>query len=164
MDFRINGLDPAPFVPLYGLTDAALADRGVRRVAVDAPVGYPDRIGLRDLAVGETALLLNHVHQPADTPYRASHAIFVREGATEAFAAVNHVPDVLRIRPISLRAFDAAHMMVDAELLDGAVLEEGIDRLLRLPGVAYLHAHYARRGCYAARVEAARSGRGCAGP
>ena len=29
-------------------------------------------------------LLLNYVHQPADTPYKASHAIFVREGAERA--------------------------------------------------------------------------------
>jgi hypothetical protein len=32
MSFRIRGLDPAPFLPLYGLDDAALAALGVARV------------------------------------------------------------------------------------------------------------------------------------
>ena len=47
---------------------------------------------MRDIEPGETALLLNYTHQPAGTPYRASHAIFVREGATAVYEAVDEVP------------------------------------------------------------------------
>lgn len=155
MSFRITGLDPAPFAPLFGLPDAELTARGVRRMVVDARPGFPDRIELRDLDPGETALLLNHIHQPADTPYRASHAIFVREGAATAFDAVDEVPEVLASRPLSLRAFDADHMMVDADLVDGRVAAGTIECLLADPRVAYLHAHYAKRGCYAARIDRA---------
>ena len=155
MSFRLIGLDPAPFRPLYGLSDAELATRGVERVVANASPGFPDRIELRDLDPGETALLLNHVHQPADTPYRASHAIFVREGAVATFDAVDTIPEVLRLRPLSLRAFDAGHRMVDADLADGAIAAEAIDRLLAGTAVAYLHIHYARRGCYAARAKRA---------
>ena len=155
MSFRILGLSPAPFQPLFGLSDAALAARGARRCVVDAPVGYPDRIELRDAAVGETVLLLNHVHQPADTPYRAAHAIFVREGAQAAYDAIDQVPDALRRRTLSLRAFDAQHEMVDADLVEGAQCETLIARLFAGPRVAYVQAHYARRGCYAARIERA---------
>lgn len=153
MSFRLHGLDPAPFRPLYGLDDADLAARGVRRCVVDARPGFPDRIELRDLAPGETALLLNHVHQPADTPYRASHAIFVREGAGTAFDAIDEVPEALRIRPLSLRLFDAAHLMIDADLVDGREAAAAIDRMLATPAAAYLHIHYAKRGCYAARAD-----------
>lgn len=153
MSFRIAGLDPAPFRRLYGLSGAALAREGVERHRVDAQPGFPDRVELRDLAIGETALLLNHVHQPADTPYRASHAIFVREGAEEAAVHIDIVPEVMRRRPISLRAFEAVGAMVDADLVDGAQLAPLIGTMLGRPAVAYLHAHYAKRGCYAARID-----------
>ncbi len=155
MTFRLLGLDPAPFLALYDLPDAELAARGIQRRRADAAPGFPDRVELRDVTPGETLLLLNYVHQPAPTPYQASHAIFVREGAVRRYDEVGQVPQALRIRPISLRAFDAAHLMVDAELVDGTRLEAAIERLLRAPGVAYLQAHYARPGCYAARVEPA---------
>ena len=153
MAFRIRGLAPAEFQPLFGLSEAELAARGIERRVVDAPSGYPDRIELRDARPGETVLLLNHVHQPADTPYRASHAIFVREGAREAFDAVDAVPPALRTRTLSLRAFDARGHMLDADLAEGAQCEATIERLLADPRVAYLQAHYARRGCFAARIE-----------
>jgi hypothetical protein len=155
MSFRISGLDPAPFRPLYGLSDAALAAAGVERVRVDASPGYPDRIELRDGAPGEHVLLLNFVHQPADTPYRASHAIFVIEGAERACVAVDEVPPALRPRTISLRAFDAGHHIVAADLCEGEALPAAIERLLDDPAAAYLQAHYAKYGCYAARVERA---------
>jgi hypothetical protein len=155
MTFRITGLDPEPFRHLFGLPDAELARHGVERHIVKAKPGYPDRIEVCDLEPGETALLLNYTHQPADTPYRASHAIFVREGAVQAADMIGTVPDAIRIRPISLRAFDAAGAMVDADLVDGREIEPLIERFLANPDVAYLHAHYAKRGCYAARIDRA---------
>ncbi len=155
MSFRITGLDPAPFRHLYGLTDDELAAHGARRTIANAKPGFPDRVELRDAEPGERLLLLNYTHQPADTPYRASHAIFVREGAEQAYEAVDEVPKALRLRPISLRAFDGHGEMVDADLVDGRVLEAVIERLLDNPEVRYLQAHYAKRGCYAARIERA---------
>lgn len=153
MAFRIFGLDPAPFTSLYGLRDDELAAQDVRRYRVDASPGFPDRIELRDLTPGETALLLNYEHQPADTPYRARHAIFVCEGATEAAVLEDALPQVIRIRPISLRAFSAGGEMLDADLAAGDALEPIIARFFARPDVAYCHAHYAKRGCYAARIE-----------
>jgi hypothetical protein len=155
MHFRISGLDPAPFRPLFGLSDAALLAQGAARYIADATPGFPDRVELRDATPGETLLLVNYLHQPADTPYRASHAIFVREGAVRAYDEMDRVPEVLRIRPLSLRAFDAAHMMVAAELVNGTELEGAIDALFADGAVAYVQAHYAKRGCYAARIERA---------
>lgn len=155
MTYRVRGLDPAPFCPLFGLPDDALAALGVERHVADRTPGFPDRIEVRDAAPGETLLLLNHVHQPADTPYRASHAIFVREGADRALDLVGALPAPLLVRPISLRAFSADGVMRDADLAEGLMLEPLIVHFLADPAVAYLHAHYARRGCYAARIERA---------
>jgi hypothetical protein len=156
MSFRITGLSPGPFAELWGLDDASLAARGSRRVIADAKPGYPDRIELRDAEPGESVILVNYEHQSADTPYRSRHAIYVLEGARRAFDAVDVVPDPLKERPISLRAFDSDHMMVDADLAAGPDLEPLIERLLANPRTAYLHAHYARPGCFAARIERAR--------
>jgi len=155
MAFRITGLSPEPFRHLFGLTDDELAARGVQRWHAAEGSRLPDRIEVRDALPGESVLLVNFEHQPADTPYRASHAIFVREGATAAYDAVDEIPEVIRVRPISLRAFDAADMMVDADLVDGADMEAAIGRMFARPEVAYLHVHYAKRGCYAARVDRA---------
>jgi hypothetical protein len=153
MPFRVSGLCPEPFRHLYGLTDAQLLARGARRYTVDKSPGFPDRIELRDLAAGETALLVNYTHQDADTPYRASHAIFVREGAEQSCSLIDEIPEVMQRRMLSLRAFDAAHMMVDASLVDGRQARDTIERLLGDDTIAYIQAHYAQRGCYAARIE-----------
>lgn len=155
MTFRITGLDPAPFRHLYGLSDEALAAHGAVRCLADTKPGFPDRIELRDLEPGETALLLNHVHQPADTPFRASHAIFVREGADAPCETLDDLPEALRARTLSLRGFDESHMMVDADLVEGAEAETLIQHLFSNPAISYIHAHYARRGCYAARIDRA---------
>lgn len=155
MNFRITGLSPEPFRHLFGLSDEELAKHGAQRCVADEKPGYPDRVEIRDAEPGQTLLLVNYTHQPADTPYRASHAVFVREGAETAYDRTNEVPEALRGRTISLRAFGPDHLMVDADLAVGPDLERLIERFLSDPKVDYLQAHYAKRGCYAARIERA---------
>lgn len=155
MAFRIRGLDPAPFQHLFGLTAEELAIYGAIRYTVEERHSAPDRIELRDAEPGETVLLINHEYLSGDTPYRGRHAIYVREGAEHAFDEVDDVPDAMRRRLISLRAFDATGMMIDADVVEGAELETLIDRLFSDRHVAFLQAHHARRGCYAALIERA---------
>ena len=155
MAFRISGLSPEPFQSLFGLPDDELSRQGVKRYVADERPGFPCRVEMRDAAPGETVLLLNHVCQPADTPYRASHAIFVREGATDVYNRVDEVPPVMRGRLLSLRAFDADGMMVDADVVDGANVEPLIARLFADAKVSYIHAHNAKRGCYSGRIDRA---------
>jgi len=155
MTFRITGLSSDPFRNLYGLSDDELAARGVKRYVADEKPGFPDRVELRDAEVGETLLLLNYTHQPANTPYRASHAIYVREGAETAYDRIGEIPEALRGRTMSLRAFDAQDLMIDADVVEGREIEGAIERLLDDSRVAYIQAHYAKRGCYAARIERA---------
>ena len=153
MNFTVSGLSPEPFLPLYGLSDAELAERRARRVVVNGG-GFPERIEMRDAEPGETLLLVNYEHQSADTPYRSSHAVYVREGATETWSG-DHLPEVLRRRLLSLRAFSADGSMVDADVIEGGEAEQLIERLFSKPEVAYLHAHSARPGCYLARIDRA---------
>jgi hypothetical protein len=61
----------------------------------------------------------------------------------------------MRSRQISLRAFDSADLMVDADIADGCEMEGDIERFFSDPRVAYIQAHYAKRGCYAARIDRA---------
>lgn len=152
MDFRVTGLSLEPFRHLYGLTDEELARQGVHRIVVDASPGYPDRIEMRDGKVGERFLLRNHICHDAATPYRATHAIYVREGATEAYDRVNQIPKAMRLRLLSLRAFNAAGMMVDADVAEGDGIEPVIHRFLADPTVDHIDVHNAKPGCFSGRV------------
>jgi hypothetical protein len=103
-DFRIEGLPPQRFEHLLGLSEA-----GWRKAACDATssmiLGFPDGVEMRDAAPGESVLLLNFVHHDVANPFRASHAI-IHEGARQHYLRVNEIPGALRIRLLSLRAFD----------------------------------------------------------
>lgn len=153
MDFQIKALPETAFAHLFQLTDAELADRQARRQVVTASPGTPCRVSMRDAGIGETVLLLHYEHQPADSPFRASHAVFVRQGATQAEIAVNEVPQVIQSRLVPLRYFDRTHMMIDAEVVPGTDAAAAIARGFDSADVAYAHIHYAKPGCFAARVE-----------
>ena len=153
MNFQISGLPLAEFQSLFALSDAELARRNiVRRVADERP-GFPCRVSLRDAEPGERLLLLNYEHLAVASPYRSRHAIFVRENATDAHLSVNEVPDVLAIRLLSIRAFDRDGMMASADVVQGRDLVPVIERMFGDTNVAYLHAHNAKPGCFAARID-----------
>ena len=152
MNYQLRGLEPAPFESLFDLDDDALAARGIRRMRSDQAVGFPCRVSLEDTPVGEEVLLLTFTHQDSRSPYRASGPIFVRRGQSAA-RIVNALPPYLTLRPLSVRAYDAADEMLDADVVDGAAAEPLIQRYLARPDVAYLHVHFARRGCFACRID-----------
>ena len=84
MAFTVSSLPIEPFSPLFALDDEALALRGMLRVVADAPFAFPCRVTLDDAEPGERLILLNYEHQPADSPFRSAHAIYVREGRRRA--------------------------------------------------------------------------------
>jgi hypothetical protein len=155
MTFQIKALPLAPFAPLFAMSDEELRRHGAVRRVVDSKPGFPCRVSLEDAEIGERMLLVNFEHQGADSPYRSQHAVFVRENAVEAHPAPGEVPEVLRRRLLSVRAYDAQGMMVEADVVDGQQLEPVIDRMLANPNVDYLHLHNAKPGCFAARVDRA---------
>ena len=152
MTFRISGLPAADFAGWFALNDTELAERHAVRQVVDKPHAFPCRVSLTDAQVGDEVLLINHEHLAVDSPYRSRHAIFVRAGE-QTFDAADVVPDMLRRRLLSLRAFDDHGMMTACDVIDGRELETAIGQLFADPQAAYLHVHFAKPGCYAARVD-----------
>jgi hypothetical protein len=152
MSYVVRGIDPKPFRQLYGLSDAELESLGVVRMTVSSPT-FPCRVSLTDRAIGEKVLLLNHVSHDVANPYRASHAIFVTEGAEEPAEYVDQVPPVFEPRILSLRGFDSDGMMADAILTQPGEADAGIRKLFENPKIETIHAHNATRGCFSARIE-----------
>ena len=152
MTYRVTGLDPTPFKPLFGLSEDELASRGVVRMTVSSPT-FPCRVSLTDREIGETVLLLNHVSHDVANPYRATHAIFVTEADEDAAEYVDQVPPVFEKRILSLRAFDENGMMVDAALAQPGEADAVILRLFENEWVDHIDAHNATRGCFSARIE-----------
>jgi hypothetical protein len=151
--FRLVGLDPGRFDPLFAVDDAQLRARGAIRVRADTFPGFPCRISLQDAQPGDELLLLPFEHQPAHSPYRASGPIYVRRGSQQATLPPGELPAYVTGRVISLRAYDDKDMIVDAGVAEGGALRSEIERLLRDPRVRYLHLHNAKRGCFSCRVE-----------
>lgn len=153
--FRLLGLPAEPFTPLFALAPDDLAARGMRRVTATAKPGFPCRIGLDDAEPGDELLLLPFEHQAQNSPYRASGPIYVRAGARQRTLNVGEIPESVRLRQISLRAYDAEHLMIGAEVCAGDVVGAEIERQFADPRVGYIHLHNAKRGCFSCLVERA---------
>jgi uncharacterized protein DUF1203 len=155
MSFQIRGLETEAFTPLFHLNEADLTAIGARRVVADQADAYPCRISLKRVEEGEELLLLNHIHQPTSTsPYRAAGPIFVSRSATTG-SYRGELPPMLRDRLLSLRAYDADAFIVDADVAEGGEVVRLIERFFTNPTVMHVDAHFARRGCFAARIERA---------
>lgn len=153
MTFRITGLSPAPFQRYFAMSARERQALGIDMVvADDSAPGFPCRVSLMDAAPGERLLLINHQHQPANSPYRSAHAIFVAEDSNRSFDAIDEVPPVMTDRLLSLRAFDAAHRITDADVIEGTDAAAAIAHFFTNPDVLYQQAHFAKRGCFAATI------------
>ncbi len=153
MTYRIRGLSRETFAPLFGLGDGELAAHGARRVVADTDFGFPCRVSLEDAAAGETLILLNHVSNDVEGPYRAAHAILVRERAEQAPALVGSTPPVFARRTLSLRGFDAAGDLVASRVAGPGNHDSSIRDLLSDPRIDHIDAHNAGHGCFSARIE-----------
>ena len=148
MTYRIEGLDPARFADADALLSA-----GAIRMTVNSPGAYPCRITLEDAEPGEQVLLLNFVSADGATPFRASHAIFVREGAVVAPRYDDAVPPFLDRRTLSLRGFDGAGMLRAARIAMPGEADGGIRGLLDDEDVDHVDVHNAAWGCFLARAD-----------
>lgn len=153
--FQIAALQRTQFEELFSLDDESLALRGARRYIAHATPGFPCRVSLEDAQPGERVILVPFCHQPGESPYRASGPIFVREAATTALLPPDTVPQLLRSRLLSIRAYDANHLMIEADVVDGRELESRVTRLFEHAHATYAHIHFARPGCFACRVDRA---------
>ena len=156
--YRLVGLLSDSFAPLFALASDELAALGARRVVANTKPGFPCRVCLDDAEPGEELLLLPFEHQPQNSPYRASGPIYVKAGARRRVLGNGEIPDYVRLRQISLRAYDSAHMIVGAEVCGGDGVGAEIERQFADPRVSYIHLHNAKRGCFSCLVERAAPG------
>ena len=155
MTYRISGLEPSQFAHLIGLSDEELARHHAVRVTADKDRGFPCRVSLEDALAGETLILLHHISHDVATPYRSAYAIFIRESIETAAAYEDRTPPVFEGRPLGLRGFGADGNLKDARLALPGEADAKIRELLSDPAIAYIDAHNAAHGCFAARVERA---------
>jgi hypothetical protein len=155
MTFQIRGLAPEQFTHLFSLSDAELSAQGIDRHIAEEELSFPCRVSLQDAAIGEELLLLNFAHLKTNSAYQTKGPIFVRRHALVAPLFVDRLPPMLdqAQRLFSVRAFDSSDRMVDAEVAGGSELQTLLRHFLSKPEVNYLHVHFARRGCFAARVD-----------
>lgn len=153
MTYRISGLPLAPFAALFDLDDETLATMRSKRVVAGADRGWPCRVSLVDAREGETLMLVHHVSHDVATPYRSTYAIYVRADAEPAEPFVDCTPPVFEGRPLALRGFDAEGMLRDATLAAPGEADPAIRALFSQDHIAYIHAHNAAHGCYAARID-----------
>lgn len=152
ISFQLIGLPMEPFSALFGLSDHALTARRVKRVFADEKPGFPCRVSLEDAEVGEELLLLPFAHQAAESPYRACGPIFVRKAAQRRVAEPDSVPGYVSTRLMSVRAYDASHLMIDADVCEGRGVADVIRGMFGQTGTSYIHLHNAKRGCFSCRV------------
>jgi Protein of unknown function (DUF1203) len=152
MSFQLVGLPFEPFAGYFGLSDRELHRLGMQRVEATEEPGYPCRVSLRDAEVGEELLLVSYMHQPEHSPYRASGPIFVRKGATQRVLEPDLVPDYVTSRLMSIRAYDSAHLMIDAAVCDGSEAAFALNEMFGRNEVSYIHLHNAKRGCFSCRA------------
>jgi Protein of unknown function (DUF1203) len=155
--YRVSGI-PADVIDKFRhLSDDELRKWRVVRRVVDQKPGFPCRVSLEDAEIGETVFLLNFEHLTGLSPYRSVGPVFVRESATKTYSRTNEIPEVLRVpnRLLSIRTYDQNDMLVGAEVIEGEVIDQSIQRHFADPDVAYIHVHNARPGCYSCRVDRA---------
>jgi Protein of unknown function (DUF1203) len=119
----------------------------VRRVAEG---GEPCRRCLRRAQAGEPLLLLGYDPFLVRSPYAGSGPVFVHEACRESGAAADQV----RGSVLSVRAYDADAMLLDAEVMPGEALGDRAAEMLD-GDAAFLHVHFAGPGCFAFRIDPA---------
>lgn len=152
MTFQIHALPAGDFQKYFAMSDAELQAHHAQIHEVTAKPAAPCRVRLEDADVGERVVLVNYEHQPAKSPYRSAHAIYVAEGAVQAVPAAGEVPETLAIRTLSVRGFDAQDCIHAADIVAGTDLVAQLDTLFADDAVRYAHVHFAQRGCFAAKV------------
>lgn len=152
MTYSIQGLSPEPFAPLFAMGDSELAALNARRITATADRGFPCRVSLEDAKAGEALILLHHTSHDVETPYRSAYAIYVRPGV-EAATYRDELPPVFEGRALALRAFAADGMLQTARLAGPGEADGAIRDLFADDAIAYIDAHNAAYGCFAARIE-----------
>ncbi len=77
----------------------------------------------------------------------------MRKGAERRVEPAGSVPECVTRRLISVRAYDAADLIIEADVCAGGDVAGVIGRFFSKLEVAYIHLHNARRGCFSCVAE-----------
>lgn len=135
--------------PISDRTAAALREEGGEVYVADAFPGYPCRQCLQDAAIGDELILVSHDPFTGSSPYRSASPIFLHREICAAPLFGDELPEQLTRRQLSVRAFDADELMIDAAVIDGSELAETMTRFFDQADTDLIHIHNASRGCWA---------------
>lgn len=92
MTYRIRGLDPQQFTPVFAMDADGLKRARATRVQAGEDGKYPCRVSLLDADPGDELALVHFTNHDVETPYRNAFAIFIRECAQEAAEYIDELP------------------------------------------------------------------------
>jgi hypothetical protein len=121
-------------------------------IIADSPSAFPCRHCLQWANPGERVILFPYASVPPGHPYSESGPIFVHAEPCERYAATEEYPADFRKGRV-FRAYNEDYDMIDAEVANGAEPEAVIEKLLKNPETALLHARSVTRGCYTFGIE-----------
>jgi len=152
-NFIISGIKQNEVQHLFCLNERELQAKGIFKIKVDEKPGFPCRISLEDVNIGEEILAFSYEHHKVNSPYRSSGPVFVRFGVEEASLGKNEMPEMLNHRYLSLRAYDNEGMKIDATTIQGKTLEDTIQTIFDNEKVRYIQVHNAKPGCYICQID-----------
>lgn len=149
--FQFHNLEYSDFEHLFS-ADESLSSKSIITIA-DANPGFPCRVSLDFAPIGTRMLLTNHAHHNVESPYDSKYAIFISENATPANLGPNELPPFFKRKsPIALRGFDSNGFLKRADIATAPETAPLIDDFFETKEIAYIHAHFAAYGCFAARI------------
>jgi len=151
-DFVIRPLAKERFADHFSYSKDELAKVDAKIIEVANKPGFPCRVSLCDLEVGEKVLSTTFVHLNEESPYKSAGPIFVRKGAESIKLGVNEIPKLLFHRHLSIRGYDKQHMMKQCSVLKGDAIGEELNKMFANGKVNYIHIHNAGPGCYLCSV------------
>lgn len=126
-------------------------------VRAETAQGYgPCRHCLRCFRVGEERRLLftYDPFEPLEAPPLPG-PVFIHESPCEPFPEDGGVPADLRSHPLTLNVYAHRRKLLVQEYVTGEDIDDELERLLALPGLAYIHVRDTKAGCYDFRIEPA---------
>ena len=152
-DFRCLPIDTAVAQAIRSKPEDQFGN-AIRRWPTDGN-GLPCRHCLASSTASEMVLLAAYdLHRPKGL-YWTPSPIFVHEAACPRYDRVNHIPQIVRERLVSLRSYDAAHQCIYdlGVVVEGTEAEAPLRRALADTRTSFVNIHTAKPGCLLCTVD-----------
>ncbi len=122
---------------------------------VETATGYgPCRACLKQFRVGTEERIL-FTYNPFENldAYPSPGPVFIHAQACEEFKERGTFPEELRSLPLTLEAYGENRWIIARERPADGAIESGIEKLLSMEGVLYVHVRNTEAGCFIASIE-----------